>query len=169
MMNRRRFVRVIAGGLAIAGSVTEGQAAATVYRVGFLLGASEESVASLFGALREGLRDLGYVEGRNLVFEARYAGGKMERLPDLAAELVRLRVDVIVTGTNFHVAAVRQATATIPVVMIFVEDPVGSGFIASLSHPGGNVTGLSAEASSELWGKYLTLLKEIVPKLSRVG
>jgi len=153
----------------MAGSVVEGQPTAKVYRVGFLLGASEQSVASLFGALKEGLRDLGYVEGRNLVFEARYAGGKMERLPDLAAELVRLRVDVIVTGTNFHVAAVRQATATIPVVMIFAEDPVGSGFIASLSHPGGNVTGLSAEASSELWGKYLTLLKEIVPKLSRVG
>ncbi len=153
----------------MAGSVSEGQPTAKVYRVGFLLGATAESVASLFNALNEGLRDLGYVEGRNLVFEARYAGGKMERLPDLAAELVRLRVDVIVTGTNFHVAAVRQATATIPVVMVFAEDPVGSGFIASLSRPGGNVTGLSAEASSELWGKYLTLLKEIVPKLSRVG
>ena len=87
----------------MAGSVVEGQPTAKVYRVGFLLGASEQSVASLFGALKEGLRDLGYVEGRNLVFEARYAGGKMERLPDLAAELVRLRVDVIVTGTNFHV------------------------------------------------------------------
>ena len=153
----------------MAGSVSEGQPAAKMYRVGFLRGASEESVASLFGALREGLRDLGYVDGRNIVFEARYAGGKMERLPDLAAELVQRRVDVIVTGTNFHVAAVRQATATIPVVMVFAEDPVGSGFVASLSRPGGNVTGLSAGASSELWGKYLTLLKEIVPRLSRVG
>src|SRR5262249_31927174 len=108
-------------------------------------------------------------EGRNIVFEQRYASGKMERLPDLAAELVKLRVDIIVTGTNFHVAAVRKATATIPIVMIFAEDPVGSGFVTSLAHPGGNVTGISAEASSELWGKYLALLKEIVPRLSRVG
>ena len=168
-MDRRTFVGAFASGLVIPGSVAQGQPVAKVYRVGFLLGASAESVASLFGALKEGLRDLGYVEGRNVFFEQRYANGVMERLPDLAAELVRLRVDVIVTGTNFHVAAVRRATATIPIVMVFAEDPVGSGFVASLSHPGGNATGLSAEASSELWGKYLTLLRETVPKLSRVG
>jgi putative ABC transport system substrate-binding protein len=159
----------MASGLAIARSIAEAQQAAKVYRVGFLLGASRESVASLFASLKEGLRELGYVEGRNIVFEQRYASGKMERLPELAAELVRLQVDVIVTGTNFHVAAVRKATATIPIVMIFAEDPMGSGFVTSLAHPGGNVTGLSAEASSELWGKYLALLKEIVPRLSRVG
>jgi len=168
-MDRRTFVGAFASSLVIPGSVAQGQPVAKVYRVGFLLGASAESVASLFGALKEGLRDLGYAEGRNVVFEQRYANGVMERLPDLAAELVRLRVDVIVTGTNFHVAAVRRATATIPIVMVFAEDPVGSGFVASLSHPGGNATGLSAEASSELWGKYLTLLRETVPKLSRVG
>ena len=168
-MDRRTFVGAFASTLVIPGSVAHGQPVAKVYRVGFLLGASGESVASLFGALKEGLRDLGYAEGRNVVFEQRYANGVMERLPDLAAELVRLRVDVIVTGTNFHVAAVRRATATIPIVMVFAEDPVGSGFVASLSHPGGNATGLSAEASSELWGKYLTLLRETVPKLSRVG
>lgn len=168
-MDRRHFVGALAGSLVTARSVAEAQPVAKVYRVGFLLGATEESVASLFNALKEGLRDLGYVEGRDLVFEQRYAGGRMERLPELAAELVRLRVDVIVTGTNLHVAAVRQATATIPIVMVFAEDPVGSGFVASLSRPGGNVTGLSAEASSELWGKYLTLLREIVPRLSRVG
>lgn len=168
-MDRRTFVGAFASSLVIPGSVAQGQPVAKVYRVGFLLGASGESVASLFGALKEGLRDLGYAEGRNVVFEQRYANGVMERLPDLAAELVRLRVDVIVTGTNFHVAAVRRATATIPIVMVFAEDPVGSGFVASLSHPGGNATGLSAEASSELWGKYLTLLRETVPKLSRVG
>jgi putative ABC transport system substrate-binding protein len=168
-MDRRTFVGAFASSLVIPGSVAQGQPVAKVYRVGFLLGASAESVASLFGALKDGLRDLGYVEGRNVVFEQRYANGVMERLPDLAAELVRLRVDVIVTGTNFHVAAVRRATATIPIVMVFAEDPVGSGFVASLSHPGGNATGLSAEASSDLWGKYLTLLRETVPKLSRVG
>jgi putative ABC transport system substrate-binding protein len=133
------------------------------------LGATAESVASLLDSLREGLRELGYVEGRNLVLERRYGNGDMERLPELAAELVRLKVDVIVTGTNFHVAAVRGATTTIPIVMVFATDPVGSGFVASLARPGSNITGVTADASPELWAKYLTLLKEVVPKLSRVG
>jgi putative tryptophan/tyrosine transport system substrate-binding protein len=169
MMDRRRFVGTFAGGLVMARSVAEAQPAAKMYRVGFLLGATAESVTSLFNALNEGLRDLGYVEGRNFVFERRYADGKMERLPELAAELVRLRVDVIVTGTNIHVAAARGATTTIPIVMVFAADPVRSGFVASLARPGGNITGLSADASPELWAKYLALLKEIDPKLSRVG
>jgi putative tryptophan/tyrosine transport system substrate-binding protein len=169
MMDRRRFVGAFAGGLVIARSVAEAQPAAKVYRIGFLLGATGESVSSLFHALEEGLRELGYVEGRNIVFEQRYADGRMERLPDLAAELVRLRVDVIVTGSNIHVAAARRATTTIPIVMVFTADPVGSGFVASLARPGGNVTGLTADASPELWAKYLALLKEVVPKLSRVG
>jgi putative tryptophan/tyrosine transport system substrate-binding protein len=140
-----------------------------VYRIGFFLGASGESVASLFGAFSEGLRDLGYVEGRNVIFERRYADGHMDRLPEIAAELVRLRVDVIVTGSSIHVAAARQATKTIPIVMVFTADPVQAGFVMSLARPGGNVTGLSADASSELWSKYLTILKQVVPKLSRVG
>jgi putative ABC transport system substrate-binding protein len=167
-LDRRTFVGVFGGGLVIA-RVAEAQPAAKVYRVGFLLGATAESVASLFSAFDEGLRDLGYIEGRNLVFERRYADRNMERLPELAAELVRLRVDVIVTGTNIHVAAVRGATTAIPIVMVFVADPVRSGFVASLARPGGNITGLSADASPDLWAKYLALLKEIVPKLSRVG
>ena len=168
-MDRRRFVGAVAGGLVMARSVAEAQPAAKVYRVGFLLGATAESVASLFNALNEGLRDLGYIEGRNIVFERRYADGKIERLPELAVELVRLPVDVIVTGTNIHVAAARSATTTIPIVMVFAADPVKSGFVASLARPGGNTTGLSADASPELWAKYLALLKEVVPKLSRVG
>src|SRR5262245_42700498 len=141
-MDRRGFVRALASGLARARSIVEAQSAAKVFRIGFLLGASGESVASLFRAFDEGLRELGYVEGRNIVFEQRYAAGKMERLPDLAAELVRLPVDVIVTGSNIHVAAVRRATTTIPIVMVFTADPVGAGFVASLARPGGNVTGL---------------------------
>ena len=169
MMDRRKFVGALAGSLAIARSITEAQPAAKVYRVGFLLGASGESVASLFHAFDEGLRGLGYAEGRTIVIEQRYAEGRMERLPDLAAELVRLQVDVIVTGSNIHVAAVRRATKTIPIVMVFTADPVGAGFVASLARPGGNVTGLAADASPELWAKYLALLKEVVPKLSRVG
>jgi ABC-type uncharacterized transport system substrate-binding protein len=169
MIDRRRFIGSVASGLVITQSVAQAELAAKMYRIGFLLGATEESVASLFNALEEGLRDLGYFEGRNLIFERRYAGGKMERLPELAAELVRLKVDVIVTGTNLHVAAARRATSTIPIVLVFAADPVSSGFVASLARPGGNITGLSADASPELWAKYLALLKEIVPNLSRVG
>ena len=169
MMDRRTFVGAVAGGLIVARSIAEAQSGAKVYRVGFLLGATGESVASLFHALQDRLRELGYDEGRNIAFVQRYGDGRMERLPDLAAELVRLKVDVIVTGTNLHVAAVRHATETIPIVMVFTADPVGAGFVASLARPGGNVTGLTADASPELWAKYLALLKEVVPKLSRVG
>jgi putative tryptophan/tyrosine transport system substrate-binding protein len=168
-MDRRRFVSTLACGLAATRAHAEAQSAAKMYRVGFLLGATGESVASLFHALRDRLRELGYIEGRNIVFVQRYGDGRMERLPDLAAELVRLRVDVIVTGTNFHVAAVRHATETIPIVMVFTADPVGAGFVASLARPGGNVTGLTADASPDLWAKYISLLKEVVPRLSRVG
>ena len=168
-MDRRRFVSACAGSLVIAPSIVRAQTAARVYRVGFLLGATEESVVSLFRALKEGLQELGYIEGRNLVLDRRYGDGKMERLPDLAGELVRAKVEVIVTGTNIHVAAARRVTSTIPIVMVFADDPVRAGFVASLARPGGNVTGLSADASSELWGKYLSMLKELVPKLSRVG
>ena len=170
-MRRREFITLLGGAAVVWPLISraEAQPAAKVYRVGFLLGATGESVASLFHALEERLREFGYVEGRNIVFVQRYGDGRMERLPDLAAELVRLKVDVIVTGTNLHVAAVRRATTTIPIVMVFTADPVGAGFVASLARPGGNVTGLTADASPELWGKYLALLTEVVPRLSRVG
>jgi putative tryptophan/tyrosine transport system substrate-binding protein len=169
MLDRRTFACAGAGVLVIARSVAFAQMVAKVSRVGFFLGASGDSVTTLFVALREGLRDLGYVEGRNVTFERRYADGHMDRLPEIAAELVRLKVDVIVTGSSIHVAAARQATTTIPIVMVFTADPVEAGFVKSLARPGGNVTGLSADASSELWSKYLTILKELVPRLSRVG
>src|SRR5260221_545508 len=169
MMHRRGFVGALAGGLTILRSAAEAQPVAKVYRIGFLLGATGESVASLFHALKDGLRELGYVEGRNIVFVQRYGDGKMERLPDLAAELVRVKVDVIVTGTNLHVAAVRHATSTIPVVMVFAADPVGAGFIASLARPGGNVTGLTADATPDLWAKYLGQLKQVVTQKNSPG
>jgi putative ABC transport system substrate-binding protein len=168
-MHRRKFVGALACGLAISRSHAEAQTVPKMSRVGFLLGATGESVLSLFHVLKEGLRELGYVEGRNIAFVQRYGDGKMERLPDLAAELVRLKVDVIVTGTNLHVAAARHATATIPIVMVFAADPVSAGFVVSLARPGGNITGLSADASPDLWAKYLGMLREVVPKLSRVG
>jgi putative ABC transport system substrate-binding protein len=168
-MHRRTFIGALAGGLVIARSVAEAQPAAKVYRIGSLALPTAESVAPLLPALNEELSDLGYVEGRNIVFERRYADGRLERLPDLAAELVRLRVDVIVAGTNPSIAAAKRATATIPIVMLNAVDPVGAGFIASLARPGGNITGATVDASPEILAKNLGLLTEIVPGLSRVG
>jgi putative tryptophan/tyrosine transport system substrate-binding protein len=125
-------------------------------------------MAARIDAFRQGLRDLGYVEGKNIVIESRSAEGKSERVPALAAELVRLKVDVIVTAGPQATRAVKEATATIPIVMAFDFDPVGSGFVATLARPGGNITGLSA-LYPEISGKQLELLKEIVSKLSRVA
>jgi putative ABC transport system substrate-binding protein len=119
-------------------------------------------------AFRQGLRELGYVEGKNIVMEYRYAEGKLDRLPALATELVRLKVDVIVTAGPAATRPAKEATVTIPIVMAQDNDPVGNGFVASLARPGGNITGL-ATLAPEISGKQLELLKEIVPKLSRVA
>ncbi len=132
--------------------------------IGILTLASDDPLAKV---LREGLRDLGYVEGQNIVFEHRYVDGKVERLSDLAADLVRMKVDVIVARSTPVVQAVKKTTTTIPVV-ISVPDSVGSGFVASLARPGGNITGTSS-IMPELAGKRLELLREIFPKLSRVA
>ena len=119
-------------------------------------------------AFRQGLRELGYVEDQNIAFESRFAEGRYERLPAFAAELVRLKVDVIVTGGTLAIQAAQHATRTIPIVMTNTSDPVAGGFVASLARPGGNITGLSM-MSHELVGKQLELLKEVVPRLSRVA
>ncbi|HEV8257162.1 MAG TPA: ABC transporter substrate-binding protein [Casimicrobiaceae bacterium] len=168
-MDRRRFIGAVASSLVIARSVAEAQPTAKVYRIGFLSLGTAESVGPQSRVFTEELRDLGYVEGRNLIFERRYADGTLERLPDFAAELVRLRVDVIVAATNPVIAAAKRATATIPIVMTNARDPVGAGFIASLARPGGNITGVTIDASTEIYGKNLGLLTEMVPRLSRVG
>ncbi len=139
-----------------------------VPRIGFLGGASPSAAAHLVDALRQGLRDLGYVEGQNIAIEYRFAEGKAERLPDLAAELVRLKVDVIVAPNPPGALAAKNATTTIPIVMAIAGDPVGLGLVASLARPGGNVTGLS-NVSVELAPKQLQLLKQAVPKVSRVA
>jgi putative ABC transport system substrate-binding protein len=144
------------------------QPAERVWRIGYLGGGSRERIAHLVDALESGLRDLGYVEGRNAVFEHRFADGRLERLPDLAAEMVRIQLDVIV-ASNPQIVAVKQATTTIPIVMVSVPDPVDRGLIASLARPGGNITGLSLTATTELWGKRLQLLREISPRVSRVA
>jgi putative ABC transport system substrate-binding protein len=147
----------------------EAQQAGKVYRIGYIQAAVPNEMEHLTNALEEGLRELGYVGGRNIVYERRFASGKQERLPDLAAELVRLNVDVIVTGSNPAIAAVKQATAKIPVVMATSRDPVGSGFIASMARPGGNITGLTGDPTPEVQGKRVELLKEAVPSASRVA
>ena len=138
-----------------------------VPRIGILWPSPISAIAHNFEAFRQGLRELGYVEGQNIAIEFRSAEGKWERLPDLAAELVRLRVDVIVTNTPAALAA-KQATRTIPIVMAVSGDPVGDGLVASLARPGGNVTGLSLMVP-ELGGKRLQLFKEVVPRASRVA
>ena len=146
----------------------EAQQPTKIPRIGYLAAASPSANAARIEAFRQGLRELGYVEGKNIVIEYRYAEGKLDRLPALAAELVRLKVDVIVTGGPAATRAAKEATDTIPIVMAQDTDPVGNGFVASLARPGGNITGLST-LSPEISGKQLELLKEIVPKLSRVA
>ncbi len=140
-----------------------------VYRIGYIQTATPEEQEPLTKAFDDGLRELGYVEGRNIVIERRFARGKQELLPDLAAELVRLNVDVIVTGGNPVIAAVKRATSTIPVVMAAGRDPVGSGFTASLARPGGNITGVTSDPTPEVQGKRLELLREAVPRATRVA
>jgi len=166
-MDRRRFIGTVASGLLAAPLAADAQQAARVARVGYLTG-------SLAGALhlrevfRQGLHDLGYVDGRNVVIEYRDAEGKLERLPALAAELVALKVDVIMVGGTLAALAAKRATKTIPIVFASAVDPVTDGLVTSLARPGGNVTGLSALAP-ELFGKRLELLKRAVPGVSRVA
>jgi putative ABC transport system substrate-binding protein len=139
-----------------------------VWRIGYLGATSLSSSSARIEAFRQGLRELGYVEGKNIVIEYRYAEGKRDRESELAAELVRLKVDVIVTSGASVTRAAKEATSTIPIVMAQDPDPVGNGFVASLARPGGNITGL-ATLNPELSGKRLELLKEVVPRLSRVA
>jgi putative tryptophan/tyrosine transport system substrate-binding protein len=161
---------VMAGGLLAAPLAAVGQQAGKIPRIGFLSPSSPSDSRNRFrlGALQQGLRELGYVEGQNISIEARWAEGKYERLPGLAAELVRLKVDVIVTYAPPAIQAAKEATATIPIVMGGVVEPVATGFVASLARPGGNITGLSLMAP-ELVGKQLEILKEVVPKVTRVA
>jgi putative tryptophan/tyrosine transport system substrate-binding protein len=164
VISRRAFLGTVAGGLLAAPLAAEAQQAAKVPRIGWLSvypGISPQ-------AFRQGLRDLGYVEGRNVVIEYRDAGGKPERFPALAAELVALKVDVILVGSTPQALAAKQATKTIPIVFIGTADPVGSGLVTSLARPGGNVTG-SSNLGQELVGKRLEQLTQAVPGVSRVA
>jgi putative ABC transport system substrate-binding protein len=159
---------VIAFVLVVTGAAAEAQQSAKVPRIGYLTGATPDGQSARIEAFRQGLRELGYAEGKNIVIEYRYGELKPDRLPALAAELVRSKVDVIVTGGSGLTRAAKEATNTIPIVMAQDTDPVANGFVTSLARPGGNITGLS-NLAPEISGKQLELLKEIVPKLSRVA
>jgi putative ABC transport system substrate-binding protein len=167
-VSRARVGTLLALLLLVPPLTAEAQQVGKVPRIG-ILWAYSPSVVSIFAeAFRQSLRGLGYVEGRNIALEERWAEGRFDRLPSLAAELVRLNVDIIVTASTPAVQAAQQATRTIPIVMTLVADPVESGVVASLARPGGNVTGLSL-MNPELSGKRLALLKEVIPKISRVA
>jgi ABC-type uncharacterized transport system substrate-binding protein len=159
---------IIAFVLVVCGAVASAQQPKKVPWIGFLGATYPSTNAARIEAFRQGLRELGYVEGKNIVIEYRWAEGKLDRLPTLAVELVRLKVEVIVTAGPPPTRAAKEATSTIPIVMGFDNDPVGNGFVASLARPGGNITGL-ATLAPEISGKQLELLKEIVPRFSRVA
>jgi putative tryptophan/tyrosine transport system substrate-binding protein len=169
-MRRREFITLL-GGTAVTWplSARAQQPAGRVYRVGYLATGSREEQPGLIEAFVEGLRSVGYRVGENVVIEYRFANGEMERLPALAADLVRLGVDVIATGNTANTVVAIKATTTIPIVMANSIDPVGAGLVATLARPGGNVTGFTQDTGNELNGKRLEFLKEILPNISRVG
>ena len=165
-MNRRHFLLTSLASALVAPLSVGAQQADKVARIGWF--GVDPRVGHLRAAFLEGLRDLGYIEGRNLVFESRWTGGSLEGLPALAAELAALKLDVIVAATTPNALAAKRATTSIPIVVTAASDPVASGLVSSLARPGGNVTGLSF-LSPELVGKHLELLKEALPGVSRVA
>jgi len=169
-MRRREFIRFVGGAAAAWPLFARAQRpAGRVYHVGYLGIPAREQAPHLIEAFEEGLRSFGYRAGDNVAIEYRFANGELKRLPALAAELVRLGVDVIVIVSVPSIVAAMKATTTIPIVMIGGVDPVSTGLVASLARPGGNLTGLTADAGGEILGKRFELLKEILPDLSRVG
>src|SRR5438093_8022210 len=174
-MRRIGLAVVLALSLILSPLVADAQPAGKVPRIGILspaspsdAGGNPSDLAVLFAAFREGLRNLGYVEGQNIKIESRWAEGNYDRLPGLAADLVRLKVDVIVTYGTPASQAAKRATGTIPIVMAAIIDPVASGIVTSIARPGGNLTGQSM-MSPDLAEKQLEILKEVVPKISRVA
>ena len=155
-------------GILIFAPLTDAQQKPPIHRIGFLGNSTAALEANLVGPFREGLRDLGYVEGRNILIEYRWAEGKYDRFPALIAELIGLKVDVIVTAGTPATQAVKKATTSVPLVMVAVGDPVATGIVASLRRPGGNITGLTSMAEA-LDGKRFELLREVLPTVSRVA
>jgi len=168
MNNKKVFFLTLSAVLWALSFSAEAQQAGKVPRIGFLGNSTAALEANLVGPFREGLRDLGYVEGKNILIEYRWAEGKYERFPTLIAELIALRVDVVVTAGTPATQAYQKAGTSIPLVMVAVGDPVGTGIVESLSRPGGNITGLTS-ISPELEGKRIELLREVIPKLSHIA
>jgi putative tryptophan/tyrosine transport system substrate-binding protein len=180
-VDRRCFIGTLAGGLTCklaAGLVAAplampraagAQQAGKMVRIGYLSAPTRASVEPVVQSFLRSLREMGWIEGKNLVIEYRWAEGRVERLPELAAELVRSKVDLIVAPAGSAALAAKNATSTIPVVMIFAIDPVGMGLVASMRRPGGNVTGTTGSAGLEIYAKQLQMLKELVPQASRVA
>jgi putative ABC transport system substrate-binding protein len=169
-MRRREFIALLSGATAASAAWPLAAGAQTppkIPRVGYIAGSSSAASGHIVGAMRQGLRELGYVEGQTIALEVRWAEGRNERIPELVAELVGLKMDVLVTGSSVAALAANKATRTIPIVMVGA-DPVGLGVVASLGRPGGNVTGLSI-FNEGIIGKRLELLKELVPGLARVA
>jgi putative ABC transport system substrate-binding protein len=167
LYKRRKFITLLGGAAAAWPLAAGGQQVGRIYRIGMFT-AGERLLPKTWSIFTDGLKELGWIEGRNIVFEPRYAENDLERLPGLAAELVRLQVDVIVAFGTLAPLAAKRATSTTPIVMANAGDPLGSGLVASLARPGGNVTGMSLMAP-DLGGKRLELLKEIFPQLSRAA
>ena len=167
-MKRREFLTLLGGAAATWPLATRAQQTGKMPRIGFLGLASPSTFASRLEGIRLGLRDFGYIEGTNLIIEYRWAEGRYERLPELAAELVRSNVDLIVTHATPGSLAAKRATTTIPIVIALIGDPVASGIVASLARPGGNITGQSF-FNAELRAKRIELLKEVMPRLTQVA
>jgi putative ABC transport system substrate-binding protein len=167
-MDRRAFLGTLAGGLLAAPLAAEAQPGGKVWRIGLLDFASDPTSSSRWKALRDRLHELGYVEGQNVLFESRWSDGEQGRMPGLAMQLVKTKVDIIVTAGTESAVAAKQATSSIPIVMATGGDVVGDKLVASVARPGGNVTGVNS-LTSELVAKRLELLKELIPGLSRVA
>jgi putative ABC transport system substrate-binding protein len=168
-IDRRTFVGAVAGALLTAPLIIEAQQAGKVPRIGYLVQNSAELGTPQLAAFREGLRERGWVEGRNIVIETRYADGEIDRVPALVTELIRLKVDIIVTTSSGTTWAAKNATQSIPIVMAASANALGEGLVTSLAHPGGNITGMTFLAGPEIAGKQLQLLKEMSPVAFRIA
>ena len=168
-MDRRIFLGTLASSLVAAPLAAEAQPVGKIYRIGYLSASALTSNPLVIAAFQQGLRDLGWVEGQNIAIEYRWAEGRFDRLPDLAADLVRLKVHVIIASTTPAALAAKNATGTVPIVAVSLTHPVELGLVRSLARPGANVTGLSYSVGADIFGKDLELLKEVVPRVRRVA
>ncbi len=169
MISRRAFIGSVTGGLLTAPLTARAQQTGKVYRIGFLEAGSSSANRLFLDAFQQGLRELGYIVGQQIVVEDRWADGRSERFPGLVAQLLHLQPDVIIVASTPGARAVKNGTKTIPVIFVAIGDPVGAGLVASLGHPGGNMTGLSMAFDTGFVGKWVELLKEVLPSARRIG